>query len=379
MSNFFENVKNYLFRPKKGEKGYENNTKKTHRLSQDYQQKEKQEDETSILLEEDNRQNNDVNLFNKRKILSKSLVQNRLLPLLYLTFSMSTIVFCFISEPITKNKDNYIILDASKGVKMFDFFKLYNINPLVFHIFFLATGLVGIFSIYLVQNTLLIKYLGHTRTNTIMQLIQIYLMSFFGIFAQIIHIIAGMIFFYSSFEKIDIFTREELKISIHQLLFFMEIFFTSIYGIFICITIIKVNKCDLLDEENDNTTFMESFNCNYENNNNTPGQKVSTIPDNISSKWLNYIMVSLIYLIFFTSSYIFVLLVKNNNKDSINQKEVDFFKMNQSYLVLLLPYLIYLLHTIFYTSLYGVLKYSSTCHIEFTSQNVYDKSHKNML
>ena len=399
MSNFFENVKNYLCKPRKSEKGNENNLKKhLRKSSQENQQKEKQDDETSILIEEDNRQNQntEMNFSNKRKILSKSLIQNRLLPLLYLTFSISTIIFCFISEPLVKNKDNYIIIDPTKGVKMFDFFKMHNINPLVFHIFSLATGLVGIFIIYLVQNTLLIKYLGHTRTNTIMQFIQIYLTSFFGLFSQVIHIIAGMMFFFSTFHKIDNFTKEELKISIHQLLFFIEIFFTSIYGIFICITIIKVNKNDLLDEDDkENTTFMESFNCNYENNDNNivanPGQKISTIPDNISTKWLNYIMVSLIYLIFFTVSYIFVLLIQNNNNKSTNNfngtnadatsinKEVDYFKMNQNYLVILLPYLIYILHTIFYASLFGVLKYSSTCHVEFTNQNVYDKSHKNML
>lgn len=389
MSNFFENVKNYLFKRRKSDRenpkekdlekenlGNPQNLKGQKRLSQDAI-KERQEDETSILLEDDLNKHNNEMLFNKRKILSKSLVQNRLMPLLYLTFSFSTIIFCFLSEPIMKNKENYLTIDANKGIKMFDFFKLYNINPLVFHIFFLSTGLVGIITIYLVQNTLLIKYLGHTRTNTIMQFIEIYLTSFFGFFAQAIHIISGMIFFFNSFDKFDAYTKSEIKISIHQLLFFLEIFFTSIYGIFICLTIIKVNKNDLLDEEN-NDTFMESFNYNYENNNNT--QK---IPDNISSKWLNYIMVSLIYLIFFSLSYILILFMKisNTNKQgNINgEKEVDYFKMNQNYLIIFLPYLIYILHTVFYGSLYGVLKYSSTCHVEFTSQNVYDKSHKNML
>jgi hypothetical protein len=404
MSNFFENVKNYLFKPSKIEKA--NNNLKKPQQSQENQQKEKQEDETSILIEGENRENINLHLCNNKKILSKSLIQNRLLPLIYLTLSISKFFFCFFSELSEKNKENYITIDSSKNVNMFDFFKLYNLNPLVFHVFSLATGLIGIYIIYLVQNTLLIKFLGHTKKNTIIQFIQIYLTSFFGLFSQFLHIISGMLFFISSFHNIDNYTKQELKISLHQLLFLMEIFFTSIYGIFICLLIIKVNKNDLLenDKDKDGTTFMESFNYNYENieienenNNQNPAQKIITIPDNISSKWLNYILISLIYLIFFTSSYILLLLFKNKNSISIsgtatgagsgvklnnniiNNLEVDYFKLNQNYLITLLPYLIYVLHTLFFTSFYGVLKYSSTCHVEFTGENVYDKSHKNML
>jgi hypothetical protein len=412
MSNFFENIKNYLFKQKKKEKANDNNLKKPRKQSQENQQKEKQEDETSILIEEENRQNVDMHLYNNKKIFSKSLIQNRLLPLLYFTFSLSKIIVCFLSEPMEGNKENYITIDPSKGVKMFDFFKLYNVNPLVFHVFNLITGLIGIFIIYLVQNTLLIKFLGHTKSNTLMQFLQIYLTSFFGLFSQILHIVSGMLFFHSTFPKIDNYTKAELKISIHQLLFFMEIFFTSIYGIFICVLIIKVNKNDLLenDKDKDGTTFLESFNYNYENidddnynenhnnNNANTAQKIITIPENISSKWLNYIIISLIYLIFFSISYILLFLFKNKNIVSainnininanninkinnvnINNFDIDYFKLNQNYLMILLPYLIYVLHCLFFASFYGVLKYSSTCHIEFTSENVYDKSQKNML
>ena len=72
------------------------------------------------------------------------------------------------------------------------------------------------------------------------------------------------------------------------------------------------------------------------------------------------------------------MLVKND-KINLMDKDNAYFKLNQTYLMIFLPYLLYSLNAIFYSLFYGILKYSSTCHIEFTSQNVYDRSQKNML
>jgi hypothetical protein len=418
MSNFFEKFINSLFKPKitrsLTKKEIEKEKEKLKILSEDKYEKysienenEKQEDETSILIEDNNKNklNNHINYLNKRKIISKSLIQNKYLPIFYFIFSIFKIILCFISDFFLRIKENSlkIKINSINYSEKFNFFKLYEKNPLIFHIFNFTNGIIGLFIIYFVLNTLQIKFLKNSKLNKNSQFIQIYLASFFGLISHILHIISGMIFLFNNFHEKNKLIKDILKISIIQLLFFIEIIFTSIYGIFICCLITKVNNYnnyELIneDKEKDDFIFIESFNYNYINENKKMNtikpQKINNIKDNISSKWLNYKIVCLIYLIFFSFSYIFILFNKNekankynintnNNINSIKDTNVkvedDFFKINHNYLLMFLPYLIFVLNTIFYSALFGILKFSSTCHIEFTSQNIYDKSHKNML
>lgn len=395
MSNFFENIKNLLFKSflkKKNqdlEKQNFNSTKNNKNQACEKGQTERESDETSILLEEENNRFPNENYFNKRKLLSTNLIKNKLIPMLYLTLAFSSVAFLMLSEnSLSRSSENYILIDAENDKKLFNFFKLYNLNPLVFHLFSITTGLLGIFIVLLVQNTIYLKNLNFFRSVHQFSLIKIYMTSFFGVFSQLVHIIAGMIYFFSNFAAFNSYVQKELNVSLHQFLFCVEIFFTALYGIFVCLIFNKLNKIDVLESENEQEKFTsESFiygrpNPNlfsYGNNNtNNNRDTLQVIPDNIDSKWLNYKIICVVYLVFFSICYSLLLLSKNN-KISFMEKDTAYFKLNQTYLLIFLPYLLFVLNSVFYSLFYGILKYSSTCHIEFTSQNVYDKSQKNML
>ncbi len=414
MSNFFENIKNLFFKSfsKKKDQEQENQTynNKTQKEKEEINSKKQTEpktncdrenDETSILLEEENNRFQNENYFNKRKLLSTSLIKNKLIPLLYLTFAFSSVAFLLLSssenssfQGKSSSSQNYILLDAKNNKKLFNFFKLYNLNPLVFHMFSMASGLLGIFIVYLVQNMIYLKNLTFFRSVKKFRLIEIYLTSFFGMFSQLIHILAGMVYFFSNFAALTSYMQKELNVSLHQFLFCVELFFTVLYGIFVCLIFNKLNKVDVLESESDQEKYpSESFsygrpnnvnlfsygNNNNENNyNQNNNSSLQVIPDNLDSKWLNYKIICVIYLVFFGLCYVLLLVIKND-KINFMDKEAAYFKLNQNYLLIFLPYLLYVLNSVFYSLFYGVLKYSSTCHIEFTSQNVYDKSQKNML
>jgi hypothetical protein len=387
MSNFFETIKNLLFKSFFKKKDYdldkENHTT-NNKKHLEKTQHEKEGDETSILLEEDN--NNkfaNENYFNKQKLLSTSVIQNKLMPMLYLTFSFSSLIFLMLSENSNgRSTENYISFDAENNKKLFNFFKLYDLNPLIFHLFSLTTGLLGILIVYLAQNTIYLKSLNFFSPVQKFNLLKIYLTSFFGMFSHLIHILAGMVYFFSNFAAFNNYMQKELNISLHQFLFCVEIFFTSLYGIFICMILNKLNKIDVLESEGDQEKYAsESFNYSRPNANLFYGNNqnnLQVIPDNLDSKWLNYKIICVVYLVFFSICYGLLLLIKNE-KINFMEKDAAYFKLNHSYLLIFLPFLLFTLNSIFYSLFYGILKYSSTCHIEFTSQNVYDKSQKNML
>jgi len=388
MSNFFEGIKTTIFKSFLNKKNFDlekddNNLNKKKHLEK--LQNERDSDETSILLEEDNNRYLNENNLNNRRLLSTTLINNKILPLMYFTFAFSSVLFLMLSENI-RNSENYILIEPTSHKKLFNFFKLYNLNPLIYHIFSMTTGLIGIGIVCLVQNAIYIKNLNLHRMMHQFSLIKIYMTSLFGISSQLTHIICGMIYFFSSFAKFDSFVQKELNISLHQFLFCIEIFFTVLYGIFVCIILNQLNKVDVLETENEQDKFntADSFNysksnenCFYKNPQNNNYQ-LHIIPDNFESKWLNYKIICIIYLIFFSICYTLLSLIKND-KINLIDKDTAYFRLNQNYLLIFLPYFIYTLNAIFYSLFYGVLKYSSTCHIEFTSQIVYDKSQKNML
>ena len=385
MSNIFENIKDYIFKKFKNskkdidlEKEYLNYEKKKNKIPN--QNKEREGEETSILLEEEIKPTNiDYNNLISKKYISTNLIANKLLPILYFTFYISTILFLFLMESNKINKQNYLTIDT--GIKkisiFFNFFKLYNLNPLIFHIFSLTTGLIGILIVYLVQNNIYLKNINYYRSVDRFSMIKIYLSSFFGFFSNCLHILNGLIFFFSNFGFLNSLTVKELNISLHQLIFLVEIFFTILYGIFICMILNKLNKVDVFEKENyGNISYSQNYtkennNFNYDNNHNG-------IPDNLESKWLSFKLICLIYLIFFGFSYVILILIRNEviliaNKNSI------YFKINHDYLLVFFPYLLFVLNGIFYSLFYGILKYSNTSHVEVTSQIIYDKSQKNIL
>lgn len=389
MSNFFENLKNLIFKKFKQDKKDLDVEKDHTRYSKtkipEKPTVEKEADETSILMDEETRVKYDYDSYSNRKLLSTSLIQNKLLPLFYFIFSLSGIMFLISTENIINNPINYILLDR-KQKKVLNFFMLYNLNPLIFHLFSLVCGLIGILIVLLVQKTIYIKNISFDKSVNQFSLLKIYLTSFFGLFSNFVHIISGMIYFFSSFAYINSYVEAELNMTIQEALFVLEVFFTCLYGIFVCIILNKLNKVDVLENERDNNLAYESFNYEKDNRNllyeqnpsNMTHMNVLNIPENFEAKWLNYSIVCLIYLIFFSICYALMLLIKNN-VISLANGNTDYFKLNQAYLLAFIPYFLFMLNTIFYSLFYGVLKYSSICHIEFTSHNIYDKSQKNML
>ncbi len=388
MSNVFEYIKNLFFIPLL--KRTEMDTKKYNCNNNDNKyyvkaQNEKEGDDTSILLEGENNELPIKHYLNQRKLLSTSLIKNKLLPLLYLIFSFSSIMFLMLCENTQMKKtENYILINGYKDRKFFNFFKLYNLNPLIFHIFSLITGIIGICIVRLVQTTIYLKSLNFYRVINSFSLMKIYLTSFFGIFSQLIHILIGIVYFFSNYRKFSLFIQSELNISLHQFLFCIEIFFSVLYGIFILITLNKLIKVDVLeaDVEHERLSFSDNFNYNKPNQNLFYGNQQSTIyhtiPDNLDSKWLTFKILCVVYLAVFSFCYTILLLIKNDKVKAID-KETPYYNLNQTYLLIFLPYLLYMLNSIFYSLFYEILKYSSTFHIELTSQNVYDKSQKNML
>ena len=130
MSNFFENIKNLLFKSFLKNKDYdldkENHTT-NNKKHLEKTQHEKEGDETSILIEEyNNNRFANENYFNKQKLLSASLIQNKLMPMLYLTFSFSSLIFLMLSENSNgRRTENYISIDPENNKKLFNFFNYF--------------------------------------------------------------------------------------------------------------------------------------------------------------------------------------------------------------------------------------------------------------
>lgn len=251
------------------------------------------------------------------------------------------LILCFLSQKNITNIKNPIKNQKKNDTNFLDFFKLYEKNPLIFHIFSLTNGLIGIFMVFFIQNIFLLKFSNFFDKKIYLQ---IYTSTFFGFFSQITHILSSVLFFVLSEER-NFLPKKIFNFSIFQVLFYVEIICTFLYGVLICGVIIFVNK-----------NLLKNFS-----------------KEKISTNFMVCKIVCLIYLIFITLNNVLFLLVE------IDKNKNEIFITNQSNLFSISSYVIYLLNSLFYFLLFDLFEDSKISHVEYTSQNVYDKSDKNML
>lgn len=332
----FEHLEKFLgskFSNSKTEKEKNNNTQAKHG--------EKDQEESSLLLESNRLKFQLYKEYEENKV---TILSGERYALMYLSFSFFTIIaMMFISYFRPMPDELYSEMGKIKYINMFD---LQKVNHFIFHILNSISAILGIGLVCLIYSNLTLKCKNERKFQSL-------LIAFYGIVSHGFGLLYGASYYLDFIEDIDTALLSELKISFNQLIFFIQLFFTIIFGIFILLVInsllSKPSHCIDMEEESLNSK---------------------------ESKWLIYRLIILIYIICFGISYVFISLHSNH----IILKNIDtlYLKNNYSYLLCLLPYTLYSLNIAFYSSFYSFLRDSKIC---FSGQISVapDKLNKNIL
>jgi hypothetical protein len=319
MSNAFENIENYL----KVKLFKTQEFKETKADIQENKTNCKDPEESSLLLESKREKFNLV--LDEEKLIT--IIPAGRIALMYGGFS---VILILVLSMLGYFRDLPPELFSEMGkIKYISFFDLQKINHFIFHILNTTISLIGIAVVYLVYASLSLKLNPPKNFELI-------LTSFYGFLSHTFALFYGINYYIEGLEKFDTVLHSELKMSLNQFLFFLQLFFTSLYGIFILIVMNSANSKPSHCLEQDEIT-----------------------PDN---KWLTYQFIMIVYLICFSLSLVFILL--HSNKIILTDFDSPVLKNNYGYLLCFLPYALYFLNAAFYSSFYSNIKESK---INFSS------------
>ena len=191
-----------------------------------------------------------------------------------------------------------------------------------------------------------------------MQFFKLCLAISFGMMAQIINLGYGIFYLSGGIEVINNNFMSEMKISIFQFIFLIQIFFSVLFGTFTTIFISKLQTKPSYSLEDQEQSDAKDQSNQY--------------------KWFNYKIIAVFYLTFFSFAYVFVYLHYNDyilqNFSSVYVKE------NYSYLLALFPYVLYVNNMILYLMFYDEVK-ESNFYISHTGEEAeqYEKRERNIL
>lgn len=356
MSDVFENLKKHIlsyFRKNKNSKQNKDTPKPS-----ETKEKIEQGDESSVcLLDESERRNMYKFKYQNedKKFNTIPVIQTYRIPIVYLILSLCTLIFMFIIGN-KSNKDLYLEIGIGNNkISILNFFRMSNINPLAFHILNSCTAIVGFGIIYTVYLVLISKFKQKKYNN--FDFVKLYLSMIFGAVSMLFHIIYGTCYLVTGYNEINQMFNKELHVGLKEFIFFVEIFFTVLYGIFTMLIIYNLKE--------------KPSTASFENNDSTTHAQYT---------WVNYKLLTLIYIIFFSLAYIFINL--HHNGVIFKGLDSEILKSNYSYLLCLFPYLIYILNSLFYFYFYDELRNSEitvTDPIDSKMNYCYDNYQKNIL
>ena len=240
------------------------------------------------------------------------------------------------------------------GPKKFVFISLFSlpkVNHFVYHLLNSCTAVTGlglVYSIFMIMN---LKFRQHAYDNY--QFIKLYLAVLYGFISNLVHLTYGAIFFMDGVEAINQLVHKEIHISLYEFLFYLQIFFSVLFGIFTTLL-----------------TFTMKAKPSYSIE--TQEQEEQT-----DYKWINYRILILIYLAFFLTANILVVL--HNNGVIFTSYDSVLLKSNYAYLIAFLPYALYLLNLGLYSMFYGELKNTYVSMASPAEKINYEHHHKNIL
>ena len=294
--NIFETLKNTLSSAFRGEKKF----LKSNETYKDIE-------ENSSLINYDRR---NYNLPTNKCNIENGSFNIRLLPSLYLAINFSLMVIMFIFKYSNKMifSDDFI---NSNGLVFPDFYELYKVNNVVFHSYELVLSILGLLICFLIFS-LLFNNLVLMKRDSFQFTYKLYLMLFSGIISNIFLLVIS---FTPRINDLNI-NKEfhiETKIKFNQFLFLLHIFFSILFYSF--------SLCSLK----------------------------MTVDSNQESrkKWVCFKLIILIYLVVLLFFYIMILLYKN----TLVRLNVN-LEVNYSYSLIILPYLISMLNSMYMFTFY---------------------------
>lgn len=358
MANVFESLKtiivDYFRKDKKGI----SNSKENKENNEDYEQIkrenfEKEEENVSLMMDETNRVKiiksmnveksyNAINVFSAKQLLY-----------VYGFFGVFVIIFMLACAYFNHNES--IFSEIGAGVhkaKFITLFDLPKINQIVFHLLNTCVGGIGLVIVISVYMSLKMKY--SSRRCSTFQFAKLYVSISYGVLSSLLHILYGSMFFIDGIDKLNSFFTTELNITLYQFIFLIELFFTILFGIFTSFIIRSLG-----------TKPAYALNTTEINN------------ETADSKWLNYKVLNVMYLIFFSFSYIFIILHSND----VILKTVHYAALstNYAYLLAILPYLLYFMNISMYLTFYEELKNTNVSLVNAGEKVEFEKNNRNML
>lgn len=349
-----------------------------------------------------------------------SLINNGVFPLFYIIFTFFFFIFLFVFEKQKiKSIENYIQIGDSK-LFIFNFFKIYNINHLVYHTFTFYISILGFLIVYISFANINSRN-KQLPTNSRFSNNFIYISFCFGFFSNLLKILSSILFYTNTFapanrtqaininKKLDINHTSsnsnnlscDYIFSLNEILYYSEIYLTIMYGI--CITyflkevnsVVLNNSNNLPNNANSNENSIIINNTKYEysilneddnkiNENKSLSFKnlssksklsqdeisdFSNFTKNLEPKWLKMKIFCILYLSIMILAYHLLKLYKHNteiiyihqiaNSYPNYEKTDNQFNQNIEYILAFLPYGIYLVNALFYFFNYGLLKNTS--------------------
>jgi hypothetical protein len=267
------------------------------------------EEKKGLLSHQTIRRNSNPNSEKKTKAEEDSF-KIRLLPSIYLGINVSLILILLFFK-YNKNFISQNDLVTKTFIVLPDFFDLYKVNNIIFHCYNIILSIVGFLISFLIYN-LLYNQVVAQRKNDFYYTSRLYLMLFFGILSNIFLLIISFT------PKIsDLELNKELKflnkIRLNQLFFIGHIFFSCLFCTFSLVSLNLINSANEASR----------------------------------TKWLGYKFIILIYLIIFTLFYVIIVCFKHNLVNYQINSET-----NYSYSLIIMPYVISFLNSLFIFSFY---------------------------
>lgn len=365
MAYYFENLKNSILKyfgksnlkQEKEPQTYDSTEQWKANIGSTSKQVQENE-ESSVLLDETERKRGRIRMKFEDEEEDKSssifLFQVSKLPMIYGCLGFMTIIFMLIIGYI--NELNNKIVDniySEIGPNKFMFISIFNLpklNHFVFHILNCSTAVTGFGLVYSILNILKMKFKQLSYDNY--EYIKLYVSVLYGFIANFMHLAYGAVFYMDGFENINHLIHREIHIGLTEFIFYLQIFFSILFGLFTTFIIysMKTKPSYSIEKEQE---------------------------EQVEYKWINYRLLILIYLSFFLIANIFIVL--HNNKFIFTSFDSMILKSNYSYLIAFLPYGLYFLNILLFIMYYGELK-SVNLNLSAPAEKInYEQNHRNIL
>lgn len=355
MANYFENLKNLIVEKLSADAKKGNMYKMDRddmKFKTNTERRNTDQEETISLMDDTVKYRMPKLQQSDKSYCAYIIFSTKMLPFIYGFFGIFTVAFMITCAYINKMPDNLYTQVGPHKTKFLSFFDLPKINYFVYHLLNSTTGLLGLALVISVFMSIHMKFSMNKLDK--FQIAKLYHSVAYGLLSNIFHIIYGAAYLTIGVEKINEIFISEIHINFSQFLFLLEIFFSILFGIFTSLLINNLKSKPSYALANENQAETER-----------------------DYKWMNYKILSIIYLTFFTISYILIFL--HSNHAILPHLNNPILKSNYSYLLPFLPYLIYSLNIILYCTFYDELRDANVTLVEPSDKMIYEYNQRNIL